>query len=80
MKLVTVPFKNTMFCFLLVLIASFFQFPAMMQQITESPIFLILNEVNKKQQEMLQMLDSCNCAQRPNQPMPFVPAKDGNYF
>jgi hypothetical protein len=52
----------------------------MMQQITESSIFLILNEVIKKQQEMLQMLDSCNCAQRPNQPMPFVPAKDGNYF
>jgi hypothetical protein len=65
---------------MLVLIASFLQFPASLHQITESPIFLVLNKVIKKQEEMLQMLRSCNCAQRPNQPMPFVPAKEGNFL
>jgi hypothetical protein len=57
----------------------------MLMQITE-PITIILSQVIKRQQEMLQMIQSCNCAKPaspfapPNMPLGQDNSNMGPYF
>jgi hypothetical protein len=63
------------------LIAYFMTFAGTLMQITE-PIANILSEVIKRQQEMLQMIQSCNCAKPVVPSMPFGQGSSdmGPYF
>jgi hypothetical protein len=52
-------------------------YPDMLMQITE-PITIILSQVIKRQQEMLQMIESCNCAKPASPFTPLTPFGQDN--